>query len=276
MRFGRLTCFLAGCLALSATAMGQAAAVAPKPGGATPATTTESNGEKPLSTRIVAYAIDAKLDPKKHTIDATETLEYLNLTGQPQQTFPFHLYLNAFQPQSTFMTEVRRSGTRGSGPDTEWNPKHFGSITIDKLEVAGAGALTDKMQFIQPDDKNTDDHTVVQITLPKPIAPGASVEFHIAFHDVLPKVVERTGYAHDFDMVGQWFPKVGVWWKNAWNCHQFHANSEFFADFIIFDVELTVPQNESVGAGGDLVSSVNNSDGTRTLTYHSEDVHDFS
>jgi len=240
------------------------------------ATAPAASVTKTLSTRIVAYQIDAKLDPAKHTIAASETLTYKNLTGQPQQTFPFHLYLNAFQPQSTFMTEVRRSGTRGNGPGTDWDPKHFGSITIDKLEVAGAGDLTSKMQFVQPDDKNADDHTVVQITLPKPIAPGASVEFHIAFHDVLPKVVERTGYAHDFDMVGQWFPKVGVWWKNAWNCHQFHANTEFFADFGTFDVKITVPQNEIVGAGGDLVSSATNSDGSKTLTYHSEDVHDFS
>ena len=168
------------------------------------------------------------------------------------------------------------AGTRGNGPDSEWDPKHFGSITVDKLEVEGAGDLTSKMEFIQPDDNNTEDRTVLQITLPKPIAPGASVEFHIAFHDVLPKVVERTGYAHDFDMVGQWFPKVGVWWKNAWNCHQFHATTEFFADFGTFDVKITVPQNEIVGAGGDLVSSANNSDGTKTLAYHSEDVHDFS
>ncbi len=243
---------------------------------AKPAAASADTAAKPLSTRIVAYQIEAKLDPTKHTIAANETLTYKNLTGRPQQTFPFHLYLNAFQPQSTFMTEVRLAGTRGNGPDSEWDPKHFGSITVDKLEVEGAGDLTSKMEFIHPDDNNTEDRTVFQLTLPKAIAPGASVEFHIAFHDVLPKVVERTGYAHDFDMVGQWFPKVGVWWKNAWNCHQFHATTEFFADFGTFDVKITVPQNEIVGAGGDLVSSANNSDGTKTLAYHSEDVHDFS
>jgi hypothetical protein len=103
---------------------------------------------KPLSDRVVAYEIEAKLDPTKHTIAASETLTYKNLTGQPQQTFPFHLYLNAFQPQSTFMTEVRRSGTRGNGPDSDWDPKHFGSVTVDKLEVEGAGDLTSKMEFI--------------------------------------------------------------------------------------------------------------------------------
>ena len=239
------------------------------------ATATRSE-KQPLSVRVVGYQIDAKYDAVKHTINASEVLTYKNLTGQPQQTFPFHLYLNAFQPQSTFMTEVRRSGTRGNGPDTAWDPKHFGSITMDKLEADGSGDLTSKMEFIHPDDNNAADRTVFQVSLAAPVAPNASVTFRMTFHDQLPEVVERTGYKHDFDMVGQWFPKVGVWWKDAWNCHQFHANSEFFADFGTFDVKITLPQNEILGAGGDLMATVKNSDGTQTLTYHSEDVHDFS
>jgi Peptidase family M1 domain len=237
---------------------------------------TGASEKQPLSVRVVAYHIDAKYDAVKHTIDATEDLAYKNLTGQPQQTFPFHLYLNAFQPQSTFMTEVRLSGTRGTSSGSSWDPKHAGSIAVSKFAVDGMGDLTDKMQFIQPDDHNTNDRTVFQITLPKPVAAGDTVVFHLDFHDQMPEVLERTGYAHDFVMVGQWFPKVGVWWKGAWNCHQFHATTEFFADFGTFDVKITLPQNEVVGAGGDLVSTVNNADGTKTLVFRSEDVHDFS
>ncbi len=238
---------------------------------------TAMPGEKqPLSVRVVGYQIAAKYDTVKHTINASEVLTYKNLTGQAQQTFPFHLYLNAFQPQSTFMTEVRLQGTRGTGADSSWDTKHFGSITVSKFAVDGAGDLTDKMAFIHPDDQNVNDKTVFQVTLPKPVPPGASVTFHLDFQDQMPQVLERTGYAHDFVMVGQWFPKVGVWWKGEWNCHQFHANTEFFADFGTFDVKITLPQNEVVGAGGDLVSGVNNGDGTKTVTFHSEDVHDFS
>ncbi|MGC1595310.1 MAG: hypothetical protein WA774_08150, partial [Candidatus Acidiferrales bacterium] len=172
---------------------------AAKKAEAKPAAEAGDAAKKPLSTRVVAYEIDAKLDPTKHTIAATETLTYHNLTGKPQQTFPFHLYLNAFQPQSTFMTEVRLAGTRGNGPDSEWDPKHYGSINVDKLEVEGMGDLTGKMEFVQPDDHNTNDHTVFQVALPQPIAPGASVTFRMTFRDQLPKVVERTGYAHNFD-----------------------------------------------------------------------------
>ncbi|HEV2380907.1 MAG TPA: M1 family metallopeptidase [Terriglobia bacterium] len=231
---------------------------------------------KALSIRVVAYQLDARLDPAKKTLDATETLTYHNLTGQPQQTFPFHLYLNAFQPQSTFMTEVRSGGTRGTGTGAGWDPKHYGAEEITSLVVDGMGDLTKQMQFIQPDDRNASDHTVAQITLPKPVAPNADVTFRIAFHDQLPEVVERTGYKRDFFMIGQWFPKVGVWWHGAWNCHQFHATTEFFADFGTFDVKVTVPRNYLLGAAGDEISSENNPDGTKTVAYHSQDVHDFS
>ena len=237
---------------------------------------TPANEGQPLSTRVVNYQIDARLDAAKKTIDATEWLTYKNLTGQPQQTFPFHLYLNAFQPKSTFMTEVRLYETRGTSAGSGWDPAHEGRITIGKFEVEGMGDLTDKMQFIQPDDHNADDRTVMQVTLPKPIAPGASVQFRMVFHDQMPEVVERTGYKRDFFMVGQWFPKVGVWWHNAWNCHQFHATTEFFSDFGTYDVRITLPQNEIVGTGGDLISTNNNADGTKSLVFHSEDVIDFS
>ena len=224
-----------------------------------------------LSTRVVAYQIEAKLDVVKKTITASETLTYHNLTGLPQQTFPFHLYLNAFQPHSTFTTEGN-----GGVPEEDGDPTRLGSITIERMAVAGMGDVTDRMQFIHPDDDNAADRTVMQVTLPKPVAAGADVQFTMTFTDKLPRVVARTGYIRDFFMIGQWFPKVGAWWKGAWNCHQFHNNTEFFADFGTYVVKLTVPQNEIVGATGGLASTTNNSDGSKTLVFHAEDVHDFA
>jgi len=264
---------LSAILALSLLVTGAASAQLPSSAAAAPT-------GQPLSQRVVAYQIDARLDAVKKTIDARETLTYRNLTGRPLDTFPFHLYLNAFQPTSTLMREVRLYGTRGTGAGSKWDPKHYGAIEVRSLEVVGQGDLTKQLQFVQPDDtptfRNPDDHTVLQVHLPRPAAPGEEVQFKIVFHDQLPEVLIRTGYKRDFFMVGQWFPKVGVWWHNAWNCHQFHATTEFFADFGTFDVKLTVPQNYVLGASGDEVARVNNSDGTKTVAYHAEDIHDFS
>ncbi len=225
----------------------------------------------PLSERVVAYQIDARLDAQKKIISATETLTYRNLTGQPLKEFPFHLYLNGFQPDSTFYREMRRFGTRGP-----WEEKNRGSIEIKSLEVVGQGNLTSAIEFIQPDDGNPKDTTVFQVRLPRPVPPGASVEFRIAFQSKLPETVARTGYKRDFIFAAQWFPKVGVWWRGAWNCHQFHATTEFFADFGTYDVKLTVPQNYVVGSSGDELASVANPDGTKTLTLRGEDIHDFA
>ncbi len=42
------------------------------------------------------------------------------------------------------------------------------------------------------------------------------------------------------------------------------------------DVKLTVPQNEIVGASGVKVSEASNPDGTKTVIYHGDDIHDFA
>jgi hypothetical protein len=226
---------------------------------------------KPLSERVVSYQIDAQVDAVHKSIDATETLTWRNLTGKPQDTFPFHLYLDAFQPKSTFVQEGHRDYR-----DEEWRPEYAASATVRSLEVAGMGDLTSQIKFISPDDGNPDDRTVFQIKLPRAIPAGGSVQFRIVFHDQLGEVLARSGYKRDFIMGAQWFPKIGVWWQGAWNCHQYHAATEFFADFGNYDVRLTLPQNEVVGASGVEVSNTSNSDGTKTLVFHGEDIHDFA
>ena len=67
-------------------------------------------------------------------------------------------------------------------------------------------------------------------------------------------------------MVGQWFPKIGVYeeageryaMEGQWNCHQFHLNSEFFADYGDYEVTITVPENYIVGATGVLLNEEKN------------------
>ncbi|MDA2913412.1 M1 family metallopeptidase [Acidobacteriia bacterium AH_259_A11_L15] len=241
----------------------------PEPSSAPPASPILS--DTPLSERIVAYEIDVRLDAEAKTLEATEVLTYRNRTGRPLQVFPFHLYLNAFQPDSTFMTETRRDN-----PSFELEEERHGSIEVTSLEVVGMGELTEQMEFVQPDDGNPNDRTVFQVRLPRAVPPGREVEFRMSFRAQLPEVFARTGYKRDFFMVAQWFPKVGVWWRGEWNCHQFHRNTEFFADFGTYDVRVTLPQGFVVGSTGVEIGRANNPDGTQTLSFHAEDVHDFA
>src|ERR1700688_2235543 len=244
-------------------------------GAAIPDTTLAINSSTPMSQRIVHYEIDAHYDATKHTVDASETLTYHNLTGQALDHFPFHLYQNAFQPKATWVREAKVMGSRDTAYE-KWEDKEYGSEDIKTFEVVGQGDLTSRLQYIQPDDGNRDDKTVVDVKLLKAIAPGEYVQFKIAFRTVFPETEARSGWKRDFVLGGQWFPKVGVFWHGAWNCHQYHAMTEFFADFGVYDVKLTVPQFEVMGASGIKVSEVSNSDSTKTLTYHGDDIHDFA
>jgi hypothetical protein len=231
----------------------------------------------PLSTRVVAYQIDATYNPEKHTVEAAETLTYHNMTGQRLDHFPFHLYLNGFQPDSTWVHDAHRDGNfRSSTFEDAWDAKRSGSNEIVSLEVVGQGDLTKAIKFISPDDGNPKDKTVFDIALPRPIEAGQDVVFKIKFKATFPEVVARTGYKRTFLLAGQWFPKVGVWWNGAWNCHQFHAMTEFFADFGTYDVKITLPKNYIIGATGVQTSDSDNGNGTKTVAFHAEDVHDFA
>ncbi|MCU1251114.1 MAG: Peptidase rane alanine aminopeptidase [Edaphobacter sp.] len=248
---------------------------------------TNSPNGQPLSTRVVAYTIDARVDTDKKSLDANETLTYKNLTGQTLTTIPFHLYLNAFRPESTFTSETHfNGGVRDAEADNNYPPEKQGSITISRIDADGYGDLTSAMHFIAPDDGNQQDHTVAEIALPHPLAPNNSITFHIAFHDQFPLSVARNGYKRDFIMGGQWYPKPGVFWHGAWNCHQYHATTEFFSDFATFTVSLTLPRRYIVGASGVPTGEVINpaasgkaapsKEDTKTLSFYGEDIGDFA
>jgi hypothetical protein len=132
------------------------------------------------------------------------------------------------------------------------------------------------MEYIQPDDQNPEDQTVMRIVLPEPVLPGESIILEMEFRSKLPQVFARSGYKGNFYMVAQWFPKIGVWEDGTWNCHQYHANSEFYANFGIYAVELTVPKGFILGATGKRIDEVQNADGTVTYTHYQENVHDFA
>ena len=87
---------------------------------------------------------------------------------------------------------------------------------------------------------------------PRPSRPARRSPSRSTSSRRLPRVSVRTGYKDDFFMVVQWFPKIGVLQEKGWNCHQFHASSEFFSDFGNYDVSIDVPARYKgkVGATG--------------------------
>jgi hypothetical protein len=227
--------------------------------------------EKPLSPRVANYDINVKLDTEKRTLHGKEKLTWYNKTGDTITELQFHLYWNAFRNnKSTFMIESRRSSNIDKD---EW-----GFIEINQITSSNGEDLTEYIQYIHPDDDNGDDKTVFRLPLSRPILPGRSIVLDINFTAKVPQspIARRTVAEKEYFFISQWFPKIGVYIDGKWNCHQYHRSSEFFADFGTYNVHITVPEENIVGATGIEVEVQNNGDGTATHFYHAEDVHDFA
>jgi len=236
--------------------------------------------KKALSPRNANYNINAKLNPEKKLITGKMQLNWKNITNDTITELQFHLYLNAFKNSAT--TFMKGTGGRFKEDAAAENKKiDWGWIDINLIRKAGDD-LTNKIEFIRPDDGNEMDKTAIRIPLNDSILPGESIDLDIEFTSKLPKIIARTGFADDYFLVGQWFPKIAVYepagmrhsTKGAWNCHQFHRNSEFYADFGVYNVNISLPKNYIVGATGIQTETKTVGD-VKTVKYHAEDVIDF-
>jgi hypothetical protein len=160
----------------------------------------------------------------------------------------FHLYWNAWRNgESTWLRE-RRLGGNSTTPRPDawgWTDIKAARITLDRTYD-----LASSLRFIAPDDGNTADRTVAAVSLPQPVAPNGTVDIDIEWTAKIPRPFARTGYIDDYYFFGQWFPKIGVLEDAGWNTHQFHSATEFYSDYGVYDVRMTVPRGYIVGASG--------------------------
>jgi hypothetical protein len=227
---------------------------------------------------VADYRIGVRLDAATHRLEGKERVTWRNPSDEAVRDLWLHLYLNGFK--NSLSTFYRESGGRLRGDSMREDS--WGWIDVSSMRLADGRPLAPS--FEHPDDDNADDRTVVRVALPEPVGPGASVTLDVDFRAQLPRIFARTGYAHDFHLVGQWFPKLAVYEPagmrgraaGGWNAHQFHANSEFYADYGHYRVDFTVPARFVVGATGRRVNRQANADGTVTYTYEQADVHDFA
>ena len=231
-----------------------------------------------LSPRNANYSIEARLDPATRTLTGNAVLTWRNISRVETSELRFHLYYNAWRnTESTWMRE--RALGRGAGPhdapERDWG---WIDVTAIQLEPPDAPSidLTPRARFVAPDDGNAEDRTVMAVPLDFAVAPGQTVKVRIEWTSRVPRTFARTGTVGNYYFLAQWFPKIGVLDDDGWNCRQFHSATEFFADFGVYDVRLTVPAGWVVGATGVERDRADGPNGTTKHHYYQEDVHDFA
>jgi len=233
--------------------------------------------DTPMSDRITGYTIDVELDTEAKTVSGSMETYWVNPSEGIVSEIHLHMYLNAFRSnKSTFYRE--------SGGAPGHRAIDYGWVDISSIFDAKGNNLLNSMTYIQPDDNNPDDMTVLRIELNEPASPEDTVWLSMEFTSKLPSNIIRTGFRDDYFFVAQWFPKFGVYEPvgmryaevDGWNCHQFHGQSEFYANHSVYDVSITLPEEYIVGSGGMLIREEVLEGGLKKVVYRAEDIVDFA
>jgi Peptidase family M1 domain len=254
-----------------------------------------SQEEKPYFQQEVNYKIDVKLDDKKHQIDATESIEYINKSPNTINYIYFHLWPNAYKKYNTALGKQKLEDN-----DTHFYFAHDSLLGfIDGLNFKINGEVAE--WSYTPEDED-----ICIVYLNEPLLSGETIEISTPFSVKLPKgVFSRLGHINQSYQITQWYPKPAVYDKDGWHQMPYLDQGEFYSEYGTFDVSITLPKNYVVGATGDLVNGETelawlnekaeetskidietldfddmsfppSSHETKTLKYHQENVHDFA
>ena len=199
-----------------------------------------SGGPAPYFQQDIRFTAAARLDEPSGVLSATGRLAYRNNSPDTLTTIAFHLYLNAFRPGSKWV--AREQSEEGSSrwsalPDPYYAYERLGRTAIDGTEA-------------EPRYPGAPDSTVVEFTLPRPLAPGDSTVVDLEWTarlSAIPRRQGRQGRRFDF---AQWYPEAAVYDRYGWEAHPLYPEGEFYGEFGAFDVTLDLASDQVCGATG--------------------------
>ncbi|APD06497.1 membrane alanyl aminopeptidase [Flavobacteriaceae bacterium UJ101] len=236
----------------------------------------------------IDYKMDIEVNTKDFTYDGNQVITYQNNSPNTLHKVYFHLYWNAFQPNSMMDQKLVTSGNDGDtkimqNKGTKENPKWVSEISLldpkdyGKQEII---SLTQKGKPLQYQIEGT----ILEVELAQPILPNTSSQFEMKWKTFIPPVLRRGGKNNteevDFSMT-QWYPKMAEYDYDGWHADEY-IGKEFHGVFGNFDVKITIDPDYVVGAGGEIQNpnEVNGYGGKpkKKQTYHfiTKNIHDFA
>lgn len=190
----------------------------------------------------VNYTLKVTLDDQSHMLRGSEEFVYTNNSPNTLEFIYIHLWPNAYKNKHTAL--ARQLMMSGKDYLFRNDPEYQGFIDSLNFEVGGISA------HLTYDAKHID---IAKLTLPKPLAPGEKVVVKTPFRVKLPSgQVSRMGHIDQTYQITQWYPKPAVYDETGWHPMPYLNQGEFYSEYGTFDVSITLPENYTVGATGDL------------------------
>ncbi len=217
------------------------------------------------------YKMEIDFDVETNQFTGKQKIKYHNNSPDRLNKVFYHLYFNAFKPNSMM----------------DWN-----SRTIQDPD----GRVGDRIYYLTKEEQgyqkvlslkqNGNDcifnieGTILEVILDKPLEPGDKATFEMEFEAQVPLQIRRSGRDNAEGIrysMSQWYPKLCEYDRLGWSANPY-VGREFHGVWGDFEVEITIDGEYIVAATG--VQKSNNkyaksSEDKRTWKYHAENVHDF-
>ena len=230
--------------------------------------------------------IEVRLNDLDHSLNADIRMNYLNNSPDTLRFIWIHLWPNAYKNDRTAFSEQLLQNGRTDFYFSNENQKGY----INRLNF--------KVNDVQT---STTDHPlhqdIVKLILPQPLAPAQRITITTPFHVKLPEYFSRGGHINQSYQVTQWYPKPAVYDSKGWHTMPYLDQGEFYSEFGNYKVSITLPENYTVAATGNLTNgrseaaknnfttipgrktkpdSIASSSEFKRVVYQQNNIHDFA
>ncbi len=205
----------------------------------------------------VKYNMQIDVDVNSNRFTGKQKLEYSNNAPDVLNRVFFHLYFNAFQPNSGMDIRSRELGKQYVGGRPDWDSRVKDRISkLQENEIGYQKIISLKMNgVVQPFKYH---ETILEVNLTKPIAPKSKVIFEMEYEAQIPLQVRRSGRDNPSTgvrySISQWYPKICEYDYEGWHPTPYIAR-EFYGVWGDYDVSINIDKNYKLGGTGVLVNA---------------------
>ncbi len=207
--------------------------------------------------QAVKYNMNIDMDVTTNRFTGKQRLEYSNNSPVALTKVFYHLYFNAFQPNSSMDARSRELGKVLVGNRPDWDNRVKDRIlNLKPDEIGYQKIISLKMNGVPQPFKYHE--TILEVNLTRPIAAKTKVVFEMEFEAQVPLQIRRSGRDNLTTGVrysmSQWYPKMCEYDYEGWHPTLYIAR-EFYGVWGNFDVTINIEKSYKVGGTGVLVNA---------------------
>ena len=207
--------------------------------------------------QAVKYTMNIDMDVNTNRFNGKQKLEYSNNSPIALNKVFYHLYFNAFQPNSSMDVRSLELGKVLVNNRPDWDGRVKDRImNLMPDEIGYQKIISLKMNGVSQPFKYHE--TILEVNLTKPIAAKSKVVFDMEFEAQVPLQIRRSGRDNPTTGVrysmSQWYPKLCEYDYEGWHPTPYVAR-EFYGVWGDFNVTINIEKSYKLGATGVLMNA---------------------